>query len=171
MIYLEGIESLIESIYLEDNISDQPGECNVFVNPDNIKYLTGKTVILNKMEYPEDKIDQLSRNGCKIISRTYREHPNVEIQPYILRLNFGIMWNGKVVTEFHDLSGLLLGKACEYQEDVLYFPKIFGSDVVPIDKYGNLNCLGWAMQQVGVNVKDDTPFVNLDIVKTGKLML
>ncbi len=171
MIYLEGIESLIESIYLEDNISDQPGGCNVFVNPGNIKYLTGKTIILNIKNYPEEKISQLTKNGCKIISRVYRDLPNIEVQPYILRINFGIVWNGKIVEDFRNFSDLLLKKTYEYQDGVLYFPKVFTGNNKSVDEYGNLNCLGWALQQVGVNIKTDTPFMNLDIVKTGKFIL
>ena len=40
MIYLEGLESIIESIYLNDGLSDRVGECKVLVNPENPKYLT-----------------------------------------------------------------------------------------------------------------------------------
>ena len=68
MIYLEGLESVIESVYLNDPVSDKVGECKVLVNPENIKYLTGRTIILTgNKPYPEEKITKLLDNGCKII--------------------------------------------------------------------------------------------------------
>lgn len=172
MIYLEGLESIIESIYLNDGLSDRVGECKVLVNPENPKYLTGRTIILTgNKEYPEEKISRLLENGCKIISRTFINHPLIEVQPYILRLCFDIMWNGRIIKECLDVSDLLNSDDITYKSGTLYFPKIYDKKISTMDEYGNLNCIGWALQQVGVNVKTETPFINLDVLKTGKILL
>ena len=172
MIYLEGLESVIESVYLNDPVSDKVGECKVLVNPENIKYLTGRTIILTgNKPYPEEKITKLLDNGCKIISRVYTENPNIEVQPYILRLCFDIMWNGRVINSCLDVPDLFNSEEILYKSGVLYFPKIYDPRILVQDNYGNLNCIGWALQQVGINIKKDTPFTNLDILKTGKIIL
>ena len=172
MIYLEGVESIIESVYLNDNLSDRVGECKVLVNPQNIKYLTGRTVIITgNKDYSEEKISKLVENGCKVISRVFIDNPLVEVQPYILRLCFNIMWNGRSINNCLSISDLLDSGDISFNSGILYFPKIYDPTLQVKDEYGNLNCLGWALQQVGVNINEDTPFVNLDILKTGKIIL
>ena len=74
MIYLDSLESIIESVYLEDSLSGKVGECNVFVNPGSIKYLTSKTVVITVNDYGADKISSLLDNGCKVISRVYSDN-------------------------------------------------------------------------------------------------
>jgi hypothetical protein len=69
MIFLNGIESIIESTYLNETISTKISSCNIFVNPKNIKFLARKTVIINIVDYPEECIQQLLNNECKVISR------------------------------------------------------------------------------------------------------
>ena len=54
MIYLEGLESIVECIYLNDELDNKISSCDVFVNPESIKYLTGKTIIINM--YKSEKI-------------------------------------------------------------------------------------------------------------------
>jgi hypothetical protein len=174
MIYLSSLEAIIESIYLEDSLSGKIGECNVFVNPDNVKYITSKTIIISVPDYDVEKIKELLRNGCKIISRVYYDMPEIEISPYILRVNFGMMWNGKIIKDSYQGSRNLIDtNSVEYNNELetLYFPQIYSSDIKATDQFGNLTSLGWALQQVGVNVKTNTPFVNLDILKTGKVEL
>lgn len=174
MIYLSSLESIIESVYLEDSLSGKIGECNVFVNPENIRYLTSKTVIITIPDYDLDKIKTLLDNGCKIISRVYYDIPEIELSPYILRLNYGIMWNGKIIREdYRGTRSLIDTSDVTYDSDTetLYFPQIYNESAIVKDNWGNLTSLGWALQQVGVNIKEDTPFVNLDIIKTGKVVL
>ena len=50
MIYLDGLDSIIECVYLDESINDKNNLCDIFVNPENIKYLTGKVIIINKCE-------------------------------------------------------------------------------------------------------------------------
>ena len=176
MIYFEGLESIIECVYLTDCLDNKVSSCDVFVNPENIKYLIGKVVILNNPDYPDSNIDILSKNGCHIISRTFRDRPDLEVQPYILRLNFDIKWNSIVLQDLEgiDLDALLDKDICRYDilGGVLYFPKIYKTGKYKItDSYGNLTALGWALQEVGINIKQSTVFENLDIIKTGKVIL
>jgi len=174
MIFLDSLEAIIESIYLEDSLSAKIGECNVFVNPDNIKYLTSKTVIITNTGYDLEKVKTLKENGCKVISRVYYDTPEIEICPYILRINYGLMWNGRVLKEeYQDGKGLIDSGYVEYdnENEVLYFPQIYSSKVISKDEWENLTAIGWALQQAGVNIKTDTPFTNLDILKTGKVVL
>ena len=171
MIYLCSLESIIESVYLEDTLSGRIGECNIFVNPDNIKYITSKTIIITTTDYEEERIKTLVSNGCKVISRVFYDSPDVEFQPYILRLNTNIMWNGKILHDYGSGRNLIDSGLADFSNDVLYFPQIYNPTTETMDKYGNLTSLGWALQQVGVNVKTDTCFTNLDIIKTGKVVL
>ena len=172
MIYLEGLGSVIESIYLGEEISNKVGNCNIFVNPENVKYLIGKTVIINICEYSEVNLKQLVENKCHIISRVFIDSPDVEIRPYILRICPQVMWNGRVIKEPMTLDNILECGYCEFDTDEfrLYFPKFTGcTDLVPVDEYGNLSVLGWVLQQVGINITTKTPLTDLDLIKTGKI--
>lgn len=174
MIYLSSLEAIIESVYLEDSLSGKVGECNVFVNPDNVKYIVSKTIIITTPDYDQDKVKALKDNGCKVISRIYYDKPEVEVSPYILRVNFGIMWNGKIIKDSYQGGNALVDSGdvvYDSEEEILYFPQIYDEKVISVDPYGNLTGMGWALQQVGVNIKTDTPFTNLDILKTGKVVL
>lgn len=174
MIYFEGLESIIECLYLEDNISSRPSSCDIFINPENITYMMGRTVIINSCEYPIENIKTLVSNGCRIISRVYCDVPGVEVRPYILKLNDRINWNGEILRKFSDFSEVLEEDHCRFdmKNYKLYFPKILGitPENKPMDDFGNLSCLGWVLQQVGVNIKEDTPFTNMDLIKTQKLI-
>lgn len=174
MIYFNGVESVIECVYLSEDLDNKLGSCDVFINPTNVKYLTGKIVILNNPKYPESNIDILSSNGCKIISRTFRDRSDLEVQPYILRINECLEWNGMVLQDLQEDLDILLDKdICRYDinRGILYFPKIYKTgNYKTTDDYGNLSGLGWALQQVGINIKRNTVFENLDIIKTGKVI-
>lgn len=177
MIFFEGLHSIIECIYLNDTLSDKIGSCNVFINPENIKYLTGRTVIVNDYSYPIENIEQLIDNNCKVISRIYSDVDGVDVQPYITRINFNVMWNGRILNELEDLEKDEVweqgGCSFSLEDYILYFPKIKILDNDPriIDSYGNLSALGWALHQVGINLDEKTPFSNLDILKTKKINL
>ena len=148
--------------------------CDIFVNPENIKYLIGKLVIINSIEYPIENIKTLLENNCRVISRIHFDIEGIEIRPYILKLNFNIIWNGKYVSKFFDFNDLFLEDMCEFDinKQILYFPKIDKQElqIKAIDEFGNLSVLGWVLQQVGINLKTDTPFCNMDIIKTKKIL-
>lgn len=173
MIHFEGLESIIECLYLEETINNRTANCNIFVNPESITYLMGRTVIINTCEYSKEDISTLVGNGCKVISRVYYDVPGINVCPYILKLNERIVWNGRVLDKFMDLGEILEEGYCDFDLDNyrLYFPKLieFTDDTKVQDDYGNLSCLGWVLQQVGVNIKTNTPFVDLDVIKTRKV--
>lgn len=186
MIYFDDGESntlysIIESIYLEERFSDRLSNSSILVCPENIKYVIGKTVIINNTEYPMEYIPGLLDNGCTIISRIdlTDQDSRIKFHPYIIRPDFGIMWNGMTL----EISGLT--KASEITKELedkiildtsgrsykLYFPKInkLPSDLL-YDSKSNLTALGWLMHQVGINTCD-SKFNNLDLLKTKKLLV
>ena len=146
MIYFEGLESIAESIYLDENLDNRSGNCNIFVNPENIGYLVGKTIIINTLNYPESKIQKLLENRCKIISRVKINDERIEFCPYILRVCMGISWNGIDLDEFPrlGLSTLFEEELCSFSTSdyVLHFPRI-SSRTNTNDEDGNLTALGW----------------------------
>ena len=178
MIYLSGLDSIIESIYLSDLISTQIGKAQIFVNPNQrLKYLTNKTIIITNNDYSVDYINQLVDGGNKVISRVYFNTDKVEIQPYIIRINDKIRFNGREIAEdsIEKIDDILLKGYGEYDEKEkrLYFPKIkiMDKETEPyMDQYNNLTGLGWALHQVGVNMKEG-PLVNLDLLKLKKVII
>lgn len=170
MIYFDNnIAELIEAVYLSDGITDKMPECNIYVNPDNVKYLVGKVIIINVPDYSLEKINQMKLNGCKIITR-YWYSDEFNYEPYILRINSGINWNGMII---ETLSGY---EDCNVVLDDsgkvnLYFPKIKKYELTDVlDVKGNLSSLGWALQQVGLNIIESTYFSDLDLIKTNKIL-
>jgi hypothetical protein len=177
MVYLSGLDSIIESIYLDDLLSNQMGRSQIFVNPDQIKYITNKTIIISKNGYSLDDVNRLVDNGNKVISRIFFDTDKVEIQPYIIRVNNKIQFNGRYVDEdkIGKIDDIMLKGYCEFDETehCLYFPKINmfdkNSDLY-MDSYNNLTSYGWALQQVGINLKK-CPFVDLDVIKLKKVIM
>lgn len=167
MVYFSDIYSIIECIYLSESLGEKVGQCDIFINPDSISYIVGKTVIINKVGYPDSNIEGLLSNRCKVISRVYIEElrDHLLYQPYILTPNFNIMWNGISIDSMTDLL-----KNCIFDKDELklYFPKIKLRSFRE-DERGNLTAIGWALHQVGVNIKD-SPFKDLDVIKTKKML-
>lgn len=180
MIYFSGVDSIIECEYLSENLSNRVAACNIFVNPDNVKFLIGKIVIINSLEYDYNRyLPILLDNNCKIISRIEIPdfHDSISFEPYILKICSDIVWNGKVAgeAEYSTLNSILDEELCDFDVSsyLLYFPKIDISEKEKVrvsDDSGNLTGFGWVLQQVGVNIKKDTPFVNLDILKSGKIL-
>ena len=185
MIYFDETEdntlnSIVEGIYLSEKFSDRIGNSDIIVCPYNIKYIINKTIIINRSDYPRSNIQKLLDNGCNIISRVDLGNLTdcVDFQPYIIRPDFGVMWNGMVV----DVSGLTeLYEILQSLEDriifnpekdlVLYFPKLTGLDKKFIlDDNSNLTALGWLMHQVGINTKE-SDFLDIDLLKTKKLLI
>ena len=168
MVYFNGLESIIESIYLEDRLGNKIGDCNVFINPENTKYLVGKSVIINSLTYPVEHITELLDNGCKVVSRIKVDRRDIIFQPYIIRISLGIMYNGRIVTGKVDLEDILRD-FCSFPESTLYFPKLDPLCYNVMDKQGNLSGIGWALHQVGVRIRDGLDFQDLDIIKLGKI--
>lgn len=169
MVHFNGLDSIIESIYLEDCLGSRIGDCNVFVNPANIKYLVGKTVIINSTSYPLESITELLDNGNKVVGRIKTGVDGVLLQPYIIRVSTGIMYNGRMISERTDLD-TILQDYCSFPDSTLYFPKLNSACYDVLDSSGNLTALGWALHQVGVKVRDGLRFRDLDIIKLRKII-
>lgn len=176
MIYFNGIESVIECTYLGEELCLVESGSNIIVNPLKLKYLTGKTIIINSTTYPEDNLKCLIDNECKIISRVFLQ-TNLPIiySPYILRIDYNIMWNGDYIDKLPDLtkySVLESGDICRLKlpDYKLFFPKVKKYSMEEcIDSKGNLTAIGWAYQQVGINITNNIK--DLDVLKTGKILL
>lgn len=178
MIYLDGLASIIESEYLNEGLSTRVAQCNIFVNPENIRYLVGKVVIISSTEYDSEvNVPVLLKNKCKVISRINTGLEGVSFQPYIMNINKGIQWNGKIIEEQETLNKILDDGWCEFDlsKYCLYFPKVrmdYNNHIGPetTDEEGNLTGYGWVLHQVGININPETPLRNLDILKTGKVL-
>lgn len=175
--YSNSLDAVIESIYLGEGLEDSLGRCNIIVNPVNLNYMSGKIAIINDYNYSWNSVSQLVETGSKVISRVHTNIPGVNYQPYILRVNQRIRWNGEILDlrgkkyKTQEILSLLCGEDQKFKYDVekqeLYFPKIL-TETGTKDSLGDLSCLGWALQQVGINIKTDTKFTDLDVVKTMK---
>lgn len=173
--YGNGLDAFVESIYLQEEI-DPSVSSLIHVNPDNPTYITGKVVIINMIDYSTDKIKLLVKNKCKVISRIVYDVDDIEINPYIIRPCFDVMWNGgngvvDNLDEFLKNKIETLEWNVVFPDYKLYFPKVIYQKNYVKDSYGNLTYLGWISQQIGINVleEDRTPFSNLDLIKTKKI--
>ena len=183
MINNEGIESWIEAVYLGEPVTDRTGKSDIQVNPKVPKYVVGKTIIINRPDYSSLDLDILKENRNNIISRVRLPiMTGINFQPYIMRVDFKIIWNGDVIncpTDLSDNEDALgewlmesIGMTSTDRPAEISFPKILGCKKnILQDLSGNLTALGWALHQVGVNIKEDTKFIDLDLLKTKKILL
>lgn len=174
-----GIDSFLEATYLGIPVSARGDERFIYVNPSAYHYLHGNIVIISNPEYPKENIEWLLKEGIRVIFRNANEFS--EPDPYILRIEFGVMWNGDVLECPEGLSFTeileFLKKSCEVEPvDTgipmrVFLPKIYGipKDYL-LDSSGNLTILGWSMHQVGINVSKSLKYQDLDLYKTGKIL-
>ena len=174
-----GIDSFLEATYLEVPVSARGEERFIYVNPSAYHYLHGKVVIISNPDYPKERIEWLIKEGIKVIFRNVNEFS--EPDPYILRIEFGFMWNGDVLKCPEGLSFTevldFIKKNCEVEPVGtelpmrVFLPKVHG---IPkeylLDSSGNMTILGWAMHQVGINVGNQFIYQDLDLYKTGKIL-
>jgi hypothetical protein len=109
-------------------------------------------------------------NGNRVVSRIKTGIDGVLLQPYIIRISTGIMYNGRTV-KGKVTEDEILQDYCSFPDSVLYFPKLDPSYYDVLDECGNLTALGWALHQVGVKVRDGLNFPHLDLIKLGKAIL
>lgn len=174
-----GIDSFLEAAYLGIPVSARGEERFIYVNPTAYHYLHGNVVIISNPDYPKERIEWLLKEEIKVIFRNVNEFSKPD--PYILRIEFGVMWNGDILKcpEGLSFSEVLefLKKCCEVDPvDTgipmrVFLPKIYE---IPknylLDSDGNLTILGWAMHQVGINMGSQFPYQDLDLYKTGKML-
>ena len=120
MVLLTGLDSVIESLYLKERLTNQSKSGNILINPVNVTYTTGKTIVINHKYYPLDWIKQLVKNRNKVITRLNFNIPGSIFDPYILRINDNILSSG----EYIDLIGEGFYQEVEYKFDgtKLYYP-------------------------------------------------
>lgn len=184
MILASSLEAIVESCYLSETLTEKTGHAKIFINPrGTINYIINKIVILGDLHTETSVINTLINNGNTIITRVYI--PGLNYQPYINRINFDVMWNGEVITcpdskksNSRDILDWIwkegdFSHGCKFGKKIkLYFPKIMGVDRTElVDTKGNLTTLGWLLQQVGINVDQETKYKDLDLMKTKKLLI
>lgn len=168
---------IAEGIYLGEKFSDRYGNSDIIINPSNVKYITGKIIIINRSDYPKELYDILKSNGGNnIISRVKLDYIDLsELDPYQIQVEFRVMWNGVYV----DVADLNISEITQKLEDCiifnsdkgeLYFPKLLNIRKELLkDEEGNITSLGWLMHQVGINVTNSV-FQDLDVLKMKKLL-
>lgn len=168
MILNDSIYSLIEAVYLKESVTEQASRSNIQVNPRGItNYIVGKVIIINDPEYSGEKIKELIDNGNQVIVRTRHGIPGEIFEPYIIRLEERLMWNGRTYEE-GDLENIFYS----WDNNSLYFPKIQGLPEQELfDSEGNLSGIAWALHQVGQCMDPSARLQNLDILKTKKVRL
>ena len=186
MIYLKDtsndlsgyISRLIELVYLQDRFSDSIAKSNILINPDKADYIYGKLIIFNLQErINHNLVSTLLSHGCKIISRIpVNGEPDINYQPYILRVDKNVMWNGEILdrTEYdndtHENILGILGKTEKYKLDLVHGQNIFYSSKILINKnedHNYIDVLDWLLIQTGLGEKEYSDF---DLVKSGKFI-
>ena len=170
-IFGSDLGSLVESIYLGIPYTDNQRDYKIIVNPCKITYLIGKTVIINRFDYPRENISTLVMNRNKIISRVWlgnKYMKDILFDPYLPRLNMGIAWNGEILETLGE-ENIDMKNPIYYSldSDVLFFPKVKNYRDKPGEK-GEYNFIGYLLYQTGLNIYKESEFKNLDIVKCRK---
>lgn len=173
MVSKNGIESYIEAAYLGEHMTKKSVNSTIYVNPKETSYIIGKTVIINNPKY--DKLESLKNKRNHIISRVRFDDPTIEFSPYIMRVDFSVIWNGDVLQyDGDDNFSDWIGDVPDLEETAptkLFFPKVekVGKDIL-YDQEGNLTAIGWVLHQVGMNVDKKSPYQDLDLLKTAKIL-
>lgn len=164
MVLMTGLDSIIESLYLKEELTSKQKLGNIIVNPVNTTYLINKTIIINHKYYPSSYIDELIDNRNIIISRFDINDDRVIVDPYELRINDNIQVLGneiEVVNEdmYENINHVFDGKVLYYPKPKRYFEYYFN---------GDLTVLGYLIYQLGCDVSSisKSEFLNLDIIKT-----
>ena len=170
-IFGSDLGSLVESIYLGIPYTDNQRNFTIIVNPYRITYLIGKTVIINRFDYPRENLDILLLNRNKIISRVWLGDfymKDILFDPYLPRLNMNISWNGETLETLGE-ENIEMNNPIYYSmdSDTLFFPKVKNYRDSSGEK-GEYNFIGYLLYQTGLNLYKNTEFKNLDIVKCKK---
>lgn len=162
MVLMTGLDSIIESLYLKENLTNKVKIGNIIVNPVST-YLVNKTVIINKKYYPFEYIDELISNKNIIISRFNLDRDDIIFDPYELRINNNIMCLGKninLVNEhmYENINHIFDGTCLYYPKPKKYYEYHYN---------GSLTVLGYLLYQLGCDVSkiSKTEFLNLDVIK------
>lgn len=157
MVKLCGLPSILESLYLEEQLTTKIREITIEVNPVNLKFLSGKTIIINSRDY----VLPAEHGYCNTIISRVKECQSSDITylPYLPKVIPNIVWNGMYVDSLEEAEDVYL-----FDEKTIYFPKINNFNVSDED----LDYLGFLEYQVGYNFFENSPFQDLDILKCRK---
>lgn len=166
LIFGTDLGSLVESVYLGIPYTDNQRGYSIIVNPTRITYIVGKTVIINRFDYPQSLIKDLTNNNNIVISRVWKE--GAIFDPYLPRLNMQVQWNGEILETLGE-ENIEVNNPIYYSmdSDTLFFPKVRYYRDKPGPK-GELNFIGYLLYQTGRNLYPDSEFKNLDIIKCRK---
>lgn len=164
MILITGLDSIIESLYLRDDLTSNSKKSDVLVNPVS-SYVIGKTIIINLKGYPRTRLDELIDNQNTVISRFDLNDDRVIVDPYELRMNDSIHPLGTKVNVINEEMYDKVNHIYDSNERVLYYPKPMKCMDYHVD--GNLTLLGYLAYQLGYPIDDvtDTEFKYLDVIK------
>lgn len=161
MVLMTGLDSVIESLYLREDLSTKIKDSDIVVNPMST-YIAKKVVIINKKYYPSTYIDELLSNDNTLVSRFPTYDSRIHFDPYELRMNDSIRCLGSnidLVTEnlYEEINHL-------FDNGILYYPK-------PLIFYdymnnGYLTVLGYLLYQLGCKLEVSTRYTELDIIKS-----
>lgn len=162
MILLTGLDSIIESLYLDERLTEYSREGDILVNPVSITYVVNKTIIINHKNYPIDNIKYLLLKN-KVISRIDFGLDGVIVNPYLLRINKNIISSNEKVNIINEnlyskVEHKFDGTNLYYPRPMSFYDHKFGSE---------LTVIGYLMYQLGCDISDvkDPIFKNLDIIK------
>jgi hypothetical protein len=108
MVLLTGLDSIIESLYLDERLTEHSRDGNILVNPVSISYVINKVIIINHKYYPIDNIKILLNNRNKVITRVNYEVDGVKYDPYLLRINDSIRISNEKINIIDENSYMLV---------------------------------------------------------------
>lgn len=164
MILITGLDSIIESLYLRDDLTSNSKKSDILVNPVS-SYVIGKTIIISLKRYPKSRIDELLDNKNTVISRFNVGDDRVIVDPYELRMNESIMPLGKKVNIINEEMYDKVSHIFDSDNRILYYPKPMKCMDYHVN--GKLTSLGYLAYQLGYSIDDvsDTEFKYLDVIK------
>lgn len=165
MILLTNLDSIIESLYLNIPLTNKFRDSKIIVNPENITYLVGKTIVINRFSYSNEDINILIKNNNKIVSRLFSNDSRINFIPYFPRMCSKIFWNGEYVKFLNE--DIYENVDYVFDGESLFYPKC-KEYLNILGEHSDCNALGYLLYQLGENIYQETPFIDLDIVKIGK---
>lgn len=165
MVLLTGLDSIIESLYLREELTCSVKLNNLLVNPVS-SYLSRKTVIISRKNYPIEYIRELLDNKNTVISRFKVNDERVIVDPYELRMNENILPLGKKVNLINEEMYDKVNHIFDTEENKLYYPKpLRCMDYIA---NGDLTVIGYLAYQLGCKLNEynkPIQFDHLDIIK------
>jgi hypothetical protein len=164
MILITGLDSIIESLYLKDDLTSNSKKANILVNPVG-SYVIGKTIIINLKGYSSSRITELLDNKNTVICRFDTDDDRVIVDPYELRMNESIMPLGMKINLINEEIYDKVNHIYDSDNRILYYPKPIKCMDYHVD--GKLTLLGYLAYQLGYSIDDvsDTKFNHLDVIK------